>query len=313
MPAVLPFLPEIIGAAGSIGGALLGKKQSAQEKASQNLANAFGDVGLAAAKRDIPAAESGISKAQGGIDKATADLQPMMSFFRGLLGDRGAALETVSPEVNTVIGQYDTAKKAAAEFGTRGGGSTAIQAEAPFSASKAITDLIFGARSKAAKEVQSGAITEAGFASDYGGLSQSLASLGLGAGSLGTGSAANLGEQSFLRDQARATQMKDIGNGLADIVSSLISRTGKGGGCWIISAVYGQNDLRTKLIWAWMTHPVYGWCYKSAKGRITLRAYMSFGKVLAAVVHRSPKLKSFSKIRLDALIQRILREGLKVQ
>ena len=209
---IVAFLPAIIGAAGGIGSAMLGggAKPTAQQKAAQNMQTGLGDLGFGAARRNIPAAEEGLAT-------ANRTLQPTLDFFRGILGDKGEALQAVSPEVSTVIGQYDKARKAAAEFGPRGGGSAITQAEAPFSASQAISNLIFGSRAGAAKALQSGAQTQAGFA-------QALASLGLGAGQLGENAASNLAMQSLAEQKFRVEQMTNIGKGLADVINSIIKR-----------------------------------------------------------------------------------------
>jgi len=143
----MPAIPAIIGAAGTIGGALIGRKKSGEEKA-----------GLAAttgrAEVETQAGEWGLGEAKRLLPKGEESIEQALSYYLPLLsGDRQAMMEAMGPEVNQIVSQYDTGRRAAAEFTPRGGGRTTALAELPFRKAGAITSLLQGARPGAAKAV----------------------------------------------------------------------------------------------------------------------------------------------------------------
>lgn len=80
------------------------------------------------------------------MGRAEQSLDPVLGFYRMLLGDREAAMEAMGPEISTIVSQYDAARKAAAEFAPRGGGKTQVLAESPFREAGDIARLIQTAR-----------------------------------------------------------------------------------------------------------------------------------------------------------------------
>lgn len=88
----------------------------------------------------------------GNLSAGAQTLQQPLNYYSGILsGDRQQALETVAPEVNTILGQYDTAKKAVSEYAPRGGGTATTMANAPYALSGQITNLLNTVRPQAAQ------------------------------------------------------------------------------------------------------------------------------------------------------------------
>ena len=151
MPAAA--IPALIGAAGSIGGALLNRNQAGKQSSQQQ----------AMLNQELSAGGFGLTQAGKLGRMGTGALGQTQNYLNSLLGGGQPAMEAAAPEVNTILSQYDTAKKSLSEFAPRGGGTNARMADLPFQESGAITNLLAGERGQAA---------------------QSLASLGLGEGSL---------------------------------------------------------------------------------------------------------------------------------
>jgi hypothetical protein len=203
-------IPAIIGAAGAIGGGLLANRKSSQEKEALS---AQSDL----AKTESEAQKFGTSSAQQLLPQATASLGATERYYAPLLsGNRQSMLEAVAPEANTIISQYDTAKRAAAEFAPRGGGRTTTLAELPFSESGAITNLLNQVRPNAA-----GATADIG--KTYGALASSLLSRNTGAASsLLNYSLASRGQSYGMAEQMGGS----IGSLLYNYLKNLSSNSG---------------------------------------------------------------------------------------
>ena len=81
-------------------------------------------------------------------------LESAMQFFKRLTsGDQGDIARAVAPGVNTIVSQYDAARKATAEFGARGGGRNEMLAELPFRQAGDIAKLVQGAQLEGAKQL----------------------------------------------------------------------------------------------------------------------------------------------------------------
>jgi hypothetical protein len=148
MPFVLPFLPAIIGAAGSIGGALLNKSGSSSSSKTdtqlQDTLTTFGD-------RSSQQFQQG-RKDWRQFHKA---LDPVRNWFTDILGgDRTKMMEVLGPEVNATGRQYDAVSKAISEFSPRGGGRTSALAGAEFSKAHDIGELFSKARPMAAQGLE---------------------------------------------------------------------------------------------------------------------------------------------------------------
>ena len=74
-------------------------------------------------------------------------LSPALGFNEKLLsGDPATAAGAIAPEANTILSQYDTARKAVQQNAPRGGGATRQMANIPFAASGKIANLFNAAR-----------------------------------------------------------------------------------------------------------------------------------------------------------------------
>ena len=142
-------------------------------------------------------------------------------------GSRSATEGALSPQVSTVLDQYDNAAKAAANLGPRGGGRTATLAEAPFKKAGAYGAALAGATSGAAKN---------------------LGELGLGAGQQKNQYAENqgnlnLGENkiAFEGQQAANKQAAGVGGGIADILTSIINKKKTPGGGSTGGSIFGDS------------------------------------------------------------------------
>jgi hypothetical protein len=139
----------------------LSGKGSADKTATKEATGALTDL----TKVQTEATKFGLEGAKGLLPAAEADLGKAGQYYAGLLGgDRQKMMEAVGPEVNTILSQYDTAKRAAAEFSPRGGGRTQTLAELPFKESASITDLLQKVRPQAAAGAESVGAKEASLA-----------------------------------------------------------------------------------------------------------------------------------------------------
>lgn len=94
-----------------------------------------------------PFGQKSMTEGQEGLESA-------MQFFKRLMsGDQAAVAGAVAPGVNTIVSQYDAARKSASEFGARGGGRNEMLAELPFKQAGDIAKLVQGAQLEGAKQL----------------------------------------------------------------------------------------------------------------------------------------------------------------
>jgi hypothetical protein len=93
------------------------------------------------------------------IQGSTRDMQSIMSQLQKIMGGGQPALEAVAPQVNTVASQYQSGRRAAAEFAPRGGGRTAALSDTGFKEMGDIQNMMFGEQGKA--RGQAGSVAEA--------------------------------------------------------------------------------------------------------------------------------------------------------
>lgn len=123
----------------------LSGRKSQEEK---NALSAQSDL----AKTEGEASKFGLDITKQLIPQATSSLNQVEGYYGPLLkGDRQQMLESVAPEVNSILSQYDTAKRAVSEFSPRGGGRTATLADLPFRQAGDITTLLQRVRPESAK------------------------------------------------------------------------------------------------------------------------------------------------------------------
>ncbi len=145
----------------------------------------------------------------GSLGAGSQVMQQPLNYYSGLLGgDRQGMLETVAPEVNTILGQYDTAKRAVAENAPRGGGANTTQANAPYALSGEITNLLNTVRPQAAA-----ATTDIG---------KFLSTLG----TTETGQAGNLINQNAWTQLGKGQQQAGMAGALGKAIGSILAGAG---------------------------------------------------------------------------------------
>ena len=128
--AAIPLISAGVGALGSI----FGGKPKAPVNPNQAQINAL---------------ETSLNAPGAAPDNSATDSAE--SFYKTILsGSQANTRALLGPDVNTIMGQYDNAAKAAAQLGPRGGGRDAVLADAPFQAAGAYTKLLGQAKSTAA-------------------------------------------------------------------------------------------------------------------------------------------------------------------
>lgn len=212
-------VPAIIGAAGTIGGALLGGHKSSSENTALQGLSDLTNV-------EAQAGQQGLKWAGPELRSATGDLGAVSKFLTPLVaGNRTAAMQAAAPQVNSILSQYDTAKKSISEFSPRGGGTNSQLANMPFQESGAITNLLAGERTNASQSLANLGGTE-------GALASSLLPRDSGAGS----SLLNYA----LGNKAQQGQMwGSIGTSLGTLLGGMFNNSGGGGGSTDISNLAG--------------------------------------------------------------------------
>jgi hypothetical protein len=209
---IIPFIPAIIGAAGSIGGALLSKPGSSTPASTPQ--TQFNDL-----------------LKQTAFDRAGADrkslirtLKPVKNYYTTLMsGDRSAVSEALAPQINATNRAYDNANRTAAEFAPRGGGqASGIEALQTKQAGD-VGSLFNTARSTGAAGLSS-------IAPLYGSLSSS--ELGAASGASATGINAQIQQAwlDFQKSQATTGLAGDLGKTLGSILSMILKKNNSAGG-----------------------------------------------------------------------------------
>lgn len=207
MPIAAAAVPALIGAAGSIGSALLSKPSGTTKGALGGLSNLL--------QTEVAGGQKGLTAAGPMLSGSRAALGTAQNYLQSLVGGgKTAAMDAAAPEVNTILSQYDTAKKNLSQFAPRGGGTNSQLANLPFQESGAITNLLGSERSNAAQLLSSLGLGE-------GGLGSSLLPRDSGAGS----SLLNYG----LQNQEQQGQMfGQVGTSLGTLLGTLFNQGGGG-------------------------------------------------------------------------------------
>ena len=151
---------------------------------------------------------------------------PAVNYLSDILSNNPAAiLDATKQERGRVIDQYDTARRAIANFGPRGGGSTSVLAESRFGQAEALSDITSSARRDAV--------------SAAGTLGMQLTALGLTADQLASADLNAVIRAILAREgvgiqgsaEARA-QGEGTGELIGEVLGSIFNRTGtdSGGG-----------------------------------------------------------------------------------
>lgn len=151
-----------------------------------------------------------------------------------LHGSQENTRSLLGPDVDTIMSQYDNASKASAELGPRGGGRTAIQAEAPFKKAGVYGQLVGQAKKGAAEGLTT-----------IGGQKTAAATARRGqtAGVLGTLTGANTAanQLAFDKQQEQNKQYGTLGKGIGGILTNLINGKKNSGGGGSSDSTGGLN------------------------------------------------------------------------
>lgn len=157
--------------------------------------------------------EFGIREAQKSMKGSRSALNPAVGFFKRLLsGDQSSIAQAIGPQAGTVIGQFESARKAASENAPRGGGRNQMLAQAPFQKAGAVSDLV----QKTIPTAAEGLLRAGQIEGDIGTRLLDIASA-TGARSLDTlvrGRHVSLAEQ-----ERKDRNLQGLAVGLADIIS----------------------------------------------------------------------------------------------
>ena len=179
----MAWIPALIGAAGSIGGALLGKATSSSKapelsaEAKQAQTGLLGNMGTAQNYQNLlqPYMTSFYNTAQQGI------ASPMDYYAKILSGDKAAMTQAIAPEAQAIGSNYATAARTAQTTMPRGGYASTTMANLPFMQANSINTLLQQLRPQAAA---------------------AMGNLALGAGQLGTSAGGNMLNALQLSNQA---------------------------------------------------------------------------------------------------------------
>lgn len=249
------------------------------------------------------------------LGELTHSLSPIQAAGPGQFGftpEETAALRTDTAEqLNTANAQTANAVRSA--VASRGGGTTYMPSGSE--------DSILGAlaQNSAVKEAEAqSAITAKGY--DVGRSNWEFATEGLmkapgalenpvtsaGEAALGGAQAEEKGAQDITA--ANQAWMQPVGAIIGGVAGGLLPKIpgGKGGGCWILSAIYGRGSNSTKMLWAWLTNEKHGWDERSKLGKFTVWLYFQFGERVAELVKRfSPIRKLFKRLFDWVLVNKV--------
>ncbi len=155
MPAIIPFIPAIIGAGGSIASSLINRGGSSSGGSSGS-GGPLLPPGLdqnALLKAITGQQETGTKISNEGYDtfgKGSEALGGPLAFYKSLLGgDRNSMMETLAPEISAINAQFAEPLKEAQLLGRGGALATDLDA----SKQSAISNLFFQARPAAADKL----------------------------------------------------------------------------------------------------------------------------------------------------------------
>lgn len=167
------------------------------------------------------------------IGKGDQALAPTLNYYRNLLsGNPAEVMAATAPDRGRVIDQYDTARKAMATFGPRGGGQTSAAAMSRVSQANDLSEILSTARDKGAEGA-----TRVGTQYLSAGLqTNALAGQDLNAviNALLAQSGQQINQQQFSQAQAQSQ-----GEALGQLVGLLLTRQRAGGGGGVGTAGIG--------------------------------------------------------------------------
>jgi len=168
-----------------------------------------------------PTAETGLSEmakwlepfAKKSLTASQDVMEPATKLFGAMAsGDPAAMTRASAPGINTIVSQYDAARKTAAEFAPRGGGRNELLAELPFRQAGDIAKLLQTGQIEAASKLPQ--------------IASILSQQGLGAAGLSGQDLATLIQQEL----EKRKQNVELGKGIGQMIAMLIGPLLKGKG-----------------------------------------------------------------------------------
>lgn len=216
MPAALALLPAIIGAGGAIGGALLGGKQTAQQKQADTLAQQQLDN-----QKQITNFLT--TKGGGLIDSGISTLQGPLDYYNKLLsGDRTAASGAVGPALSTLKNNQFTNLNNILKFSPRGGARGSAIGASDVASNASLTNILQNLKPMAISGVTDIGKTVLGTGSG-------LFGQGAQSNAAGTNAALNFLNTSNAQAGQQNSNMAGVGSSLGTLLA-LILHGGSGGG-----------------------------------------------------------------------------------
>lgn len=181
----------------------------------QNLANLGGAT--------TGEAKGQLTKAEGTLNKSLSDLGAPLDMWKKILtGDKTAVTASMAPEINTILGQYDTAFKTQNELNPRGGGTTAFNQNLQYKKIGDILNTLLGARKEAAGQVASLAGQEASVGGEEASIGSVLGQIGAGETSASIQDLSLAAGTATDRIKQQTEQQKALGEGLGSMVGQLL-------------------------------------------------------------------------------------------
>ncbi len=224
MPFLAPFVPAMIGAAGSIGAGILGSRQSGSTKRALRSQEKLMGVQTEAAQQGLDYSRDFQPFAMNFLKGGQEGLGGAMDYWRRILSGRDSATSLLSPEINQITQGYRGAREASRTLNPRGGGSSAMTRRID---EEVIPGQIGGLLATARPTA----------ASNVAGIGESMANIGLNTGNLmgnflrGTGQGAGEGILNYGLNKGAEDRLRGegIGKGIFEILK-LFNIGGGGGG-----------------------------------------------------------------------------------
>lgn len=126
MAPIIPFIPHIIGAAGSAVGGWLGGRKSKEEKSVESAQAEQAGVQTDAMKRAIGLSGEISPMALRTFRRGAGAAGGAVDYWRRILSGKTGASEVLSPEINQIINSYRNARISSRTLNPRGAGTTEL-------------------------------------------------------------------------------------------------------------------------------------------------------------------------------------------
>lgn len=241
-----------------------------QANANSGNLNALGDTSLAA---------------------GTGNVTSGTNFWNTLLnGNQANTTALLAPNIQQNRDQTQQNLQSVSTLMPRGGGRSGTLFGTAMAPTQSLQNLFNTGRTTAAQVLPQIGLAQEGIGTNL---------FGAGNNALNTASGSNQALNSSLWQAQNRSDA--IGQGIASTVTGLALAPVSGGGtlfgnligakpaaCWIAEAIYGENDIRTYTLRAYLNGPFR----KTLKGSLIMRAYLAVGRQVAWFARRSSWLRA---------------------